>query len=102
MEMSPVPNFIVYDQPSQVYFPQKLATKEDEKEIDPILDDEDRLAVEKIFKTMDSAITMSNKPMQIIVLEHADKSVWENVDKAHEVCEWRGENNKLIPEEWID
>ena len=102
MEMSPVPNFIVYDQPSQVYFPQKLATKEDEKEIDPILDDEDRLAVEKIFKTMDSAITMSNKPMQIIVLEHADKSVWENVEKAHEVCEWRGENNKLIPEEWID
>ena len=102
MEMSPVPNFIVYDQPSQVYFPQKLATKEDEKEIDPILDDEDRLAVEKIFKTMDSAITMSNKPMQIIVLEHADKSVWENVEQAHEVCEWRGENNKLIPEEWID
>ncbi len=102
MEMSPVPNFIVYDQPSQVYFPQKLAIKEDEKEIDPILDDEDRLAVEKIFKTMDSAITMSNKPMQIIVLEHADKSLWENVDKAHEVCEWRGENNKLIPEEWID
>lgn len=102
MEMSPVPNFIVYDQPSQVYFPQKLAIKEDEKEIDPILDDEDRLAVEKIFKTMDSAITMSNKPIQIIVLEHADKSLWENVDKAHEVCEWRGENNKLIPEEWID
>ena len=102
MEMSPVPNFIVYDQPSQVYFPQKSAIKEDEKEIDPILDDEDRLAVEKIFKTMDSAITMSNKPMQIIVLEHADKSLWENVDKAHEVCEWRGENNKLIPEEWID
>ena len=102
MEMSPVPNFIVYDQPSQVYFPQKLATKEDEKEIDPILDDEDRLAVEKIFKTMDSAITMSNKPIQIIVLEHADKSVWENVEQAHEVCEWRGENNKLIPEEWID
>ena len=102
MEMSPFPNFTVYDQPSQVYFPQKLAIKEDEKEIDPILDDEDRLAVEKIFKTMDSAITMSNKPMQIIVLEHADKSLWENVDKAHEVCEWRGENNKLIPEEWID
>ncbi|MEA5008170.1 DUF3732 domain-containing protein [Clostridium tyrobutyricum] len=101
MAMSSVPNFIVYDQPSQVYFPQKLAAKEDDKDIDPKLDDEDRIAVEKIFKTMASAITMGNKPMQIIVLEHADESVWGNVEKIHEVCEWRGENQKLIPEEWI-
>lgn len=101
MAMSSVPNFIVYDQPSQVYFPQKLAAKEDDKDIDPKLDDEDRIAVEKIFKTMASAITMANKPMQIIVLEHADESVWGNVEKIHEVCEWRGENQKLIPEEWI-
>lgn len=102
MEMSSVPNFIVYDQPSQVYFPQKLAIKEDEKEIDPTLGDEDRIAVEKIFKTIDAAITMASKPIQIIVLEHADKSVWGNVEKVHEVCEWRGKNNKLIPEEWMD
>lgn len=101
MAMSSVPNFIVYDQPSQVYFPQKLSAKEDDKDIDPKLDDEDRIAVEKIFKTMASAITMANKPMQIIVLEHADESVWGNVEKIHEVCEWRGENQKLIPEEWI-
>lgn len=102
MEMSSIPNFIVYDQPSQVYFPQKLANKEAAKELDPTLDDEDRLAVEKIFKTMASAILMSNKPMQIIVLEHADKSVWGEIEKVHEVCEWRGENQKLIPEEWIN
>nr|WP_312579315.1 DUF3732 domain-containing protein [Sedimentibacter sp.] len=102
METSSVPNFIVYDQPSQVYFPQKLAIKENEKEIDPILADEDRIAVEKIFKTMAATITMTSKPIQIIVLEHADKSVWGNVDKVHEVCEWRGENNKLIPEKWMD
>lgn len=102
MEISPVPNFIVYDQPSQVYFPQKLAIKENEKEIDPILGDEDRVAVEKIFKTMAAAMEMASKSIQIIVLEHADRSVWGNVDKVHEVCEWRGENNKLIPEEWMD
>ncbi len=101
MVMSSVPNFIVYDQPSQVYFPQKLVAKEDDKDIDPKLDDEDRIAVEKIFKTMASAITMANKPMQIIVLEHADESVWGKVKNVHEVCEWRGENQKLIPEEWI-
>jgi Chromosome segregation ATPases len=102
MAMSSVPNFIVYDQPSQVYFPQKLAAKEDDKDLDPKLGDEDRIAVEKIFKTMSSAISMANKPIQIIVLEHADESVWGKVEKVHEVCEWRGENQKLIPEEWID
>jgi hypothetical protein len=100
--MSSVPNFIVYDQPSQVYFPQKIAAKEDDKELDPTLDDEDRLAVEKIFKTMASAMAMANKPVQIIVLEHADESVWGKVERVHEVCEWRGENQKLIPKEWID
>lgn len=99
---SSVPNFIVYDQPSQVYFPQKLAAKEDDKDIDPKLGDEDRIAVEKIFKTMSSAMLMANKAIQIIVLEHADESVWGKVENVHEVCEWRGENQKLIPVEWIN
>lgn len=102
MNQSSVPNFVVYDQPSQVYFPQKLANKENDKEIDPTLGDEDRVAVEKIFKTMTSAIKMCNQSMQIIVLEHADSSVWGNVEMVHEVCEWRGENQKLIPKEWIN
>ena len=83
-------------------FPQKLAAKEDDKDLDPKLDDEDRIAVEKIFKTMASAISIANKPMQIIVLEHADESVWGKVERVHKVCEWRGENQKLIPEEWIE
>lgn len=103
MQMSSVPNFIVYDQPSQVYFPQKLAIKDNEKkEIDPQLGDEDRIAVKKIFKTMSTAMQMEKKPMQIIVLEHADSSVWGDVELVHEVCEWRGNAHKLIPQEWIE
>jgi len=100
---SPIPNFIVYDQPSQVYFPQKLAEKEsDQKDLDPKLEkDEDQIAVKKIFNTMSKAIKASDKPLQIIVLEHADKTIYGGVDNVHEVCEWRGENNKLVPEEWI-
>lgn len=98
---SSIPNFIVYDQPSQVYFPQKLAAREDEKELDPALNDEDRIAVEKIFKAMSSAIDMAKGKLQIIVLEHADRTVWGEVEKIFEVCEWRGKNKKLIPEEWI-
>ncbi len=100
---SPVPSFIVYDQPSQVYFPKKLAARKDEQEIDPRLEnDEDRIAVKKIFSTMSEAIKISQSKFQIIVLEHADSSIWGDIHNVHEVCEWRGENNKLIPEEWID
>lgn len=102
MVTSSVPNFIVYDQPSQVYFPQKLASKDDDQDLDPKLDDEDIIAVEKIFKTMAYAMSIANKPMQIIVLEHADESVWGQVERVHKVCEWRGENQKLIPQEWIE
>ncbi len=101
---SPVPNFIVYDQPSQVYFPQKLSAKEsDERDLDPKLEkDEDQIAVKKIFSTISEAIKTSNKPFQIIVLEHADKSIYGDIDRVHEVCEWRGENKKLVPKEWIE
>jgi hypothetical protein len=99
---SSVPNFIVYDQPSQVYFPKKLAIKDDQKDLDPKLEnDEDQIAVKKIFKTMSEALRVSKNSIQIIVLEHADSSIWGDIENAHEVCEWRGENKKLIPEEWI-
>lgn len=101
---SPVPSFIVYDQPSQVYFPKKLAAKsEEEIDLDPQYQkDEDKIAVRKIFSTMSTAQKEMNNQMQIIVLEHADESVWGDVENIYEVCEWRGINNKLIPEEWIE
>ncbi|MGG0814225.1 DUF3732 domain-containing protein [Paenibacillus alvei] len=99
---SPVPGFIVYDQPSQVYFPKKIAAREYEQEVDPKLEnDEDRIAVKKIFKTMSEALKISHSKFQVIVLEHADSSIWGNIHSVNEICEWRGDNNKLIPEEWI-
>lgn len=99
---SSVPNFIVYDQPSQVYFPQKLSANGTEKDLDPkLVSDEDQIAVKKIFLTMSKALKDSNKGFQVIVLEHADSSIYGEIDGVYEVCEWRGENNKLIPEEWI-
>ncbi|MGK9250724.1 DUF3732 domain-containing protein [Paenibacillus humicus] len=99
---SPVPGFIVYDQPSQVYFPKKMAARENEQELDPKLEnDEDRIAVKKIFETMAQALKISQSKFQVIVLEHADSSIWGDIHNVNEVCEWRGDNNKLIPEEWI-
>lgn len=99
---SPVPQFIVYDQPSQVYFPNKLAQKDEEKEDDPVLDDEDVLAVKKIFEAMSNALGKTKHRMQIIVLEHASEASWNGVDNVNLVEEWRGGNNKLVPIEWLD
>ena len=99
---SPIPQFIVYDQPSQVYFPNKAAQKEEDKDVDPQLEDEDILAVKKIFEAMSEAMEKTKHRMQIIVLEHADESAWEGVNNMYLVEEWGGENNKLIPNEWLD
>ena len=101
-KISPVPQFLVYDQPSQVYFPGKMAQREDEKDEDPELADEDIIAVNKLFSTMSSALRQTDPHIQIIVLEHASENAWEGVEDIYLVEEWRGENNKLIPEEWID
>lgn len=50
---------------------------------------------------MSEALKISQSKFQIIVLEHADSSIWGDIHNVNEVCEWRGDNNKLIPEEWI-
>ena len=98
---STVPQFIVYDQPSQVYFPKKLAQKENEKEEDPQLEDEDILAVRKIFEAMSSTLEKTSPHIQIIVLEHASEAAWSEIKNINLVEEWRGDNNKLIPREWL-
>ena len=38
--------------------------------------------------------------MQILVLEHADASIYGDVKGVNEVCVWRN-GEKLIPAEWI-
>jgi hypothetical protein len=98
----PVPNFIVYDQPSQVYFPQRLANRKDaEPAAEPEWRDQDEEAVRKVFIAMSKAVTETSGNFQIIVLDHAAKSVWGGVPLVHEVDEWRN-GQALIPAEWIN
>ncbi|BCN32601.1 DUF3732 domain-containing protein [Anaeromicropila herbilytica] len=92
-----VPNFIVFDQPSQVYFPHLSDT--DELEVKN-LKDVDKEAVKSIFSTMAKCIANTKGKMQIIVLEHADSSIYGEVEEIHEVCVWQN-GDKLIPLEWI-
>jgi uncharacterized membrane-anchored protein YhcB (DUF1043 family) len=95
-----VPNFMVFDQPSQVYFPHTFSrgfSRIDEEKIN----DEDKEAVRKIFLTLSKYVKDNNFNVQILVLEHADEDVWGNIDNIYLVKKWRGNNEKLIPNEWI-
>jgi uncharacterized protein DUF3732 len=97
----PVPNFVVYDQPSQVYFPKRLADREDSSPTEePPWRDQDEEAVRKVFVAMSRAIDTASNGFQVIVLDHAAKSVWGGIPLVHEVADWRG-GNALIPPDWI-
>ncbi|OGO91757.1 MAG: hypothetical protein A2Y17_13435 [Clostridiales bacterium GWF2_38_85] len=96
-----IPNIMIYDQPSQVYFPQQrlpenASTNDDAK----LLADEDKAAVKKIFETLSNYIQNSKNPFQIIVMEHADEDIWGKLANTHLVARWR-DNEKLIPLSWL-
>lgn len=93
---SPVPSFLVLDQPSQVYFPKARFDKEAG---DFILGDEDIIEVREIFETLRNEVAASEGKLQVIVLDHAREEVWEDLDGVVKVDEWRG-GKKLVPEHW--
>jgi hypothetical protein len=101
LEHSPVPNFLVYDQPSQVYFPRRIATKAAEIEVDSNLKDEDVDAVRKIFKVIANVVKNSDGKLQAIVLDHAGENVWGGIVNTHLTEEWR-KGLKLVPLNWIE
>ncbi|MCU0290066.1 MAG: DUF3732 domain-containing protein, partial [Acidobacteria bacterium] len=91
--------FVIFDQPSQVYFPKRLADKSSEEGYDPEFDDEDVKAVHKLFSTLSAAIMDMSGRCQAIVLDHASETVWGGIPGIFKVDEWRGK--KLIPQEWL-
>lgn len=100
-ESHAVPHLLIFDQPSQVYFPIKRATRqtaEDEAdgEKEPSLDDEDRDAVRKVFNVLARAVNGSKGRLQIIVLDHAGSEVWDGIDGVVLLEEWRN-GEKLVP-----
>ena len=93
----PVPGLLIYDQPSQVYFPAQLTSQE--RIGDLVLRDEDILAVRKVFELLGKAVGGVEGRLQVIILDHAGKEVWGGLDHVHLIQEWRGET-KLVPDEW--
>lgn len=98
-ECSCIPRFVVYDQPSQVYFPApKLAgkTMDNEPTQDIKLSADDIENVRKIFMTLSSSC---NGVWQAIVLDHAGADVYGDVPGVNILKPWRG-REALIPREW--
>lgn len=93
-----VPGFLVFDQPSQVYFPKRRTEVADDVRSSE-LRDEDIAAVRKVFAVLGEEVRASEGRLQVIVLDHADEGVWGGLDSVILTEEWRGE--KLVPEHWI-
>ena len=95
-----VPNFIVFDQPSQVYFPRTGHSADEDK---LQLNDDDKNAVRKIFESLSFFVKNAGFDIQIIVTEHADDDIWGNIPDSsiHLVEKWRN-NVKLVPIEWLE
>ena len=94
-----VPNFLVIDQPSQVYFPDKWPKDESRIASDKKLAN-DLLRVHSIFKSLSNSVKKNKNGLQIIVLEHAPELTWNGIDKIHVVEKFR-DGNKLIPNDWM-
>lgn len=70
----PVPGLLIFDQPSQVYFPKRAARDEGSDLI--AWRDQDVIAVRKVFALLGVEVTAAKSRLQIIVLDHADAEVW--------------------------
>lgn len=85
-----VPSLLILDQPSQTQFPDDL---------DEEFEQEELLAVRKAFEAFDSAIDRTHGILQVIVSEHAGKTVYAGLRHLTVVERWR-RGRKLIPWHW--
>lgn len=95
----PVPGMLVYDQPSQVYFPQGFDVVD---RVSPLgrTRDEDTAAVRKVFEALGHEIVRAKGQLQAIVLDHAGADVWGEIEGVTLAHQWRG-SEKLVPPEWL-
>ncbi|WP_157593687.1 DUF3732 domain-containing protein [Pontibacter actiniarum] len=101
-----VPSFMVFDQPSQAYFPETIKSNKTDKNEDTeqlFRSSDDYERVKSIFKAFSKFNKDNSNKAQIIVLEHADREIWGDIENMHYVGNERWtKNNALIPQEWIE
>lgn len=87
----PVPRSLFLDQPSQVYFPP-------EKDVDGSLrgvNDEDRLALGRMFQLIYRTVEELAPGLQVIITEHADLD-----EPWYQSSIVERDGRKLVPEDW--
>lgn len=95
----PVPGFLVYDQPSQVYFPAGF-DHHDEAAFGRSRD-EDVFAVRAVFKAIADEVVSAKGSIQAIVLDHAGPEVWGDLVGVTRIADWRGDE-ALVPKAWLN
>lgn len=95
---APVPYLLVYDQPSQVYFPQRAADRSDQED-EPEWKDQDIEAVRRVFTLLGKEAVAAKGLLQVIVLDHADEAVWGSLEGVQLIERWR--DTALVPDSWI-
>jgi hypothetical protein len=96
----PIPQFLLIDQPTQVYFPSEKVYKEADGSIQKTEADADLAAVRRLFKLL-LKFTQKDVPgFQLIVTEHANlRDGW--FQKALVELPW-AKPPALVPESWPD
>ncbi len=95
---SPVPRFLVIDQPSQVYFPEAWPTLDEA----PGGTSADIEGVHRIFSALSKFLESLPESFQIIVTEHAGAITWQGLNNVNVVANWReGQGDYLIPKSWL-
>lgn len=104
---SPVPTFLVIDQPTQVYFPSDsfddavvsdASAEASERRVEVI---DDLARTKRIFAALARAYSSFEGRLQIIVVDHADHHAWEEHENIKEIENWRGDQDYLIPRAWL-
>ncbi|MBF0311409.1 MAG: DUF3732 domain-containing protein [Magnetococcales bacterium] len=103
---SPVPGFIVFDQPSQLNYPRELTQRYNAEELiekrSEFSLDVSIEALKKIYSAFGRVVQEEEQPYrpQVLVLDHAMGGVWGHVKDINHVADWSDEGNKLVPDNW--
>ena len=103
LSSNPVPNFLVIDQPSQVYFPEAWPSIEQAPNGQTKIDNSpDIEGVHRIFSALSHFMDAVAGQFQVIVTEHAGSITWEGIPPVHLAGNWRkGHDEFLIPASWL-
>jgi hypothetical protein len=92
LQNRPVPRFVMFDQPSQAFFPEEIS---DGSEIE----DADWEAVRRQFQLLRDVVQGLDGQLQIIVCDHAN--LIDDWFQESLIDNWRG-GSALVPAEWFE